>query len=186
MLAVESSSGGWNRPSLDPDTTKTRGEAMRTTPRSAPALAAIGLALALPFAGCGSDDSDEPSALPRSTEGGRSVTILETEYKLTPSNPTVKAGTVSFEVRNRGGVPHSLEVEGPSGEVETETLQPGQSETIRVDLSEPGRYEMYCPIDNHTELGMEGEVIVGDAGSGSDAGSGDDSGGGSESGGSVY
>lgn len=157
---------------------------MRTTPRSAPALAAIGLALALPFAGCGGDDSDEPSALPRSTEGGRSVTILETEYKLSPSDPTVKAGTVGFEVRNRGGVPHALEVEGPSGEVETETLQPGQSETITVDLSEPGRYVMYCPIDNHRELGMEGEVIVGSAGGGGEPedGSEEDSG----SGGGVY
>jgi uncharacterized cupredoxin-like copper-binding protein len=29
-----------------------------------------------------------------------------------------------------------------------------------VDLNEPGTYEMYCPVSNHREMGMEGEITV--------------------------
>jgi uncharacterized cupredoxin-like copper-binding protein len=133
----------------------------------ATALVALVVAAAAP--GCGDDDEDttEPAAGSAAPGGetaakpsGKPVTISETEYKLTPSDPTVSAGKVSFEVSNDGGVTHALEVEGPSGEVETEDLAPGDSETLEVDLSKPGAYEMYCPIANHKELGMEGEVTV--------------------------
>jgi uncharacterized cupredoxin-like copper-binding protein len=29
-----------------------------------------------------------------------------------------------------------------------------------VKLDKPGRYEMYCPVGNHKEQGMEGTVVV--------------------------
>jgi uncharacterized cupredoxin-like copper-binding protein len=133
------------------------------------AMALVAMAIAVVVAGCGGDDEDttEPAAGSAAPGGetaakpsGKPVTISETEYKLTPSDPTVSAGKVSFDARNDGGVTHALEVEGPSGEVETEDLAPGDSETLQVDLSKPGSYEMYCPIANHKELGMEGEVTV--------------------------
>jgi uncharacterized cupredoxin-like copper-binding protein len=72
----------------------------------------------------------------------------------------VQAGKVSFDVVNAGNTTHALEVEGPSGEVETEEIAAGDSATLQVDLSKPGSYEMYCPIANHKERGMEGEVTV--------------------------
>ena len=61
---------------------------------------------------------------------------------------------------------HALEVEGPSGEVETEDLQPGDSADLDVDLSEPGEYEIYCPVDDHKGMGMEGTITVGGDGGG--------------------
>ena len=57
-------------------------------------------------------------------------------------------------------------------------LQPGQSDTLKVKLNKPGSYEWYCPIDNHKQMGMKGEITVG-AGGASKSSSDDSSGGGS-------
>jgi uncharacterized cupredoxin-like copper-binding protein len=121
----------------------------------------------LALAGCGGDDSSSTTAASSTTTaaqaggGGSSVNVSETEYKLNPSDPTVKAGQVSFNVTNDGQVVHNLEVEGPNGEQELNSdLSPGQSGTLSVDLSKPGKYEFYCPVDDHKQMGMEGEITV--------------------------
>ncbi len=101
------------------------------------------------------------------------MNISETDYELDPSDPTVQPGTVSFKVTNDGGVAHNLEVEGPKGEEELEQdLGPGESGTLTVDLSQPGSYEMYCPVGNHRDLGMEGEITVRAAGGAGGGGAG--------------
>jgi uncharacterized cupredoxin-like copper-binding protein len=129
----------------------------------------IAAAASLGLAACGGDDNGDSSTSAASTSGaaaaggggGQTVKIGETEYKLDPSDPSVKAGTVSFDVSNDGKVTHNLEVEGPNGE-ETlpNDLAPGDKGTLSVDLSKPGKYEFYCPIDDHKGLGMEGEITV--------------------------
>ena len=133
----------------------------------------------LALAGCG-DDSDTTSAAstPTTTEdtstteasgggaaagggGGSTVPVSETDFEIDPADPTVKAGTVTFEVSNDGATTHTLEVEGPNGEDELEPeLAPGDKGTLEVDLSKPGTYEWYCPVGNHRDLGMEGEITV--------------------------
>jgi uncharacterized cupredoxin-like copper-binding protein len=123
-------------------------------------------AIALGAAGCGgSDDSSTTAASPTTTAaqsgGGSSVDLKATDFKFTPSDPTAKAGQVTFNVTNDGQVPHSLEVEGPDGDEELESdLSAGQDGVLTVDLSKPGKYEFYCPVGNHKELGMEGEITV--------------------------
>jgi plastocyanin len=141
------------------------------------ALFAVGAAFAVPITGCGGDDDDddggEAAATATTTEapatapgggggggGGETVDMSLTDFALNPADPTVKAGTVTFNVTNDGQAPHALEVEGPGGEVETETLDGGGSEKLTVDLNTPGTYEMYCPVGNHREMGMEGQVTV--------------------------
>ena len=128
------------------------------------ALAAVVAALAV---GCGDDDETTASSTSTGTEttadasGGETVAVSETEYAIDPADPTVKAGTVTFEVTNDGEITHNLEIEGPSGEQELEPdLAPGDSGTLEVDLSEPGSYEWYCPIGDHRDQGMEGEITV--------------------------
>jgi uncharacterized cupredoxin-like copper-binding protein len=133
------------------------------------ALFAIGALLAVPIVGCGGDDDDDGGdgeATPAATStapaggGGETVDMSLTDFALNPADPTVKAGTVTFDVTNDGQAPHALEVEGPGEEVETDTLSAGGSAKLTVDLNKPGTYEMYCPVDNHREMGMEGEVTV--------------------------
>lgn len=161
---------------------------MRTA-LSAPAAALlVAVAVAVAVAGCGekresgtgASTSTTASTTPAGPAAG-SVGISETEFKLDPASAKVSdAGVVEFDVKNDGKTEHALEVEGPNGETETEPIAPGESAKLKADLSKPGTYEMYCPIGDHKEQGMKGEVVV--AG-GSDAGKGgsttpEDSGGG--------
>jgi uncharacterized cupredoxin-like copper-binding protein len=139
------------------------------------ALFAIGAAVAVPIAGCGgssnndnSTGADTSEATQASTSGGAaatgpggSVDLTATDFKFNPSDPTVKSGEVTFTEKNDGQVTHSLEIEDVNGqdqELEGD-VSPGQSGTLKVNLP-PGKYEFYCPVDNHKEMGMEGEITV--------------------------
>jgi len=136
------------------------------------ALFAIGAAVAVPMVGCGSssnDDSTSNAATQAQTTGGTaatgtgsSVDLNATDFKFDPSDPTVKSGEVSFNMKNDGQVTHSLEIEDvtPGHDQELEgDVSPGQSGTLKVNLA-PGKYEFYCPIANHKQMGMEGEITV--------------------------
>ena len=83
---------------------------------------------------------------------------------------------VEFRVKNDGGVTHALEVESEELEEETEDIAAGESATLKVELEE-GTYELYCPIGDHKDRGMEAELVVGSpsAGEGEDDSSDDDS-----------
>jgi plastocyanin len=134
-------------------------------------MIAIAIAIPLTLVACGGgDDTSSTTAAETTAESttassgggggaGGSVDISETEYKLDPADPTVSAGTVELNVSNDGGVTHNLEVEGNGVEEETEDLQPGSIGKLSVDL-QPGTYEIYCAIDDHKELGMEGTLTV--------------------------
>ncbi len=132
-------------------------------------VTALALAVALVIAACGGGDdnsttsaaSDASTSAAAGGGGGQTVNMKETDFKLNPSDPTVKAGTVRFDISNDGQTLHSLEVEGPSGEKSLSSeLQPGDSGTLQVDLNKPGKYEFYCPVDGHRDMGMQGEITV--------------------------
>jgi plastocyanin len=128
--------------------------------------------LALAFAGCGDDDDDDgggggsaQSSAPTGGGGGETVKLSETDFKITPASPSVsQPGEVTFAVTNDGNTDHALEVEGPGEEQETDTIAPGDSANLKVDLSKDGTFEFYCPIGNHKEMGMEGQITVGKGG----------------------
>ena len=120
--------------------------------------------LVVVLAGCGgsSGGSKTVAASSGGGGGGQTIQVKESEYKLTPSSFTVsKPGTVTFEVTNAGQTDHALEVEGNGVEEETETISPGSSAKLTVDLSKNGTYEVYCPIDGHRDMGMEAKLVVG-------------------------
>jgi uncharacterized cupredoxin-like copper-binding protein len=140
-------------------------------------LSVIG-ATAFVAAGCGDDDEGRvdvsggtdttgTSTTGTSTEaaaGGSPVDTIDValaEFRLSPANPSVsKAGVVEFNVTNAGKAVHTLEVEGPEGEVETDSIDPGKSATLKADLGKAGRYKWYCPIGDHEDRGMKGEITV--------------------------
>jgi len=134
------------------------------------ALIAALAVIAFIVVGCGdsADESTSPSEATTSSGdaaapagGGETVRVSETDFKLTPADVSVKPGTITFEVSNDGETTHSLEIEGPGEEQELSSeLQPGDSGEVSVDLSEPGTYEMYCPVDGHKDMGMTGEITV--------------------------
>lgn len=136
----------------------------RSTLIIAPVLAAL-LAIT---AGCG-DDGDgragtQPAAADRPADA---IRVVETDFELDPANPEIeRAGSLSFDVVNRGQTVHALKIETPDGAFETPTIDPGQSQTLEAELP-AGRYTWYCPVANHRDLGMTGTITVGDGGSGS-------------------
>jgi uncharacterized cupredoxin-like copper-binding protein len=141
--------------------------------------AVVGLAvLAIGAAGCGGDDNNDNTAAstPASTPaapattttatstpaaaGGGTVTLAESEFKITPKDATTKSGKVTIDVKNGGAIVHNLNVEGNGiEEKKTADLQPGSSAKLTLDLK-PGKYEMYCSIDGHRASGMEGTITV--------------------------
>ena len=136
------------------------------------ALLAIGAAVAVPMVGCGGssdDNSTSNAATQASTTGGApatgaggSVNLTATDFKFNPSDQTVSSGDVTFNEKNDGQVTHSLEIEDvtPGHDQELEgDVSPGQSGTLKANLA-PGKYEFYCPVGNHKEMGMEGEITV--------------------------
>jgi uncharacterized cupredoxin-like copper-binding protein len=165
-----------------------RGPATETSLNAARLSIVVLAAAAALAAGCGGDDDEgaatdtAPTATERAAQPkGKpvaTVEIVETDFELDPKDPTVaEAGVVKFTARNEGETVHALEVEGPKGEEETKEFGPGKSATLTVDLSEPGKYVMYCPVGNHRELGMEGTVTVAGGGSGGATGTETDGGG---------
>jgi plastocyanin len=141
-------------------------------------LAALALAvLALGAAGCGDDDNggdtaaSTPTATPPATTqappattaapsgGASTVAVGATEFKFEPASLTAKAGTVTFDLKNNGGAPHALEIEGNGIEEASETINGGDSTQLKVDLK-AGEYEIYCPVGNHRQMGMVGTLKV--------------------------
>jgi uncharacterized cupredoxin-like copper-binding protein len=145
---------------------------VRSTLRRNPAIAlpAIALAgLALTAAGCGSSDDKSSdsggSAAPAKKEaapsgGGATVSQTATDFKFSQPSASAKAGKVSVALANKGQAPHAIEIEHVNGkDVESKTIQPGESTKLNVTLK-AGKYEFYCPVDNHKQMGMKGELTV--------------------------
>jgi plastocyanin len=86
------------------------------------------------------------------------------EWAVTPEFEPIRPGRVSFVITNRGTMQHGFEIalEGDSSgpgsgdrlKAESELLDPGQSDTVTLDLP-PGVYKMECLVDGHDDLGME-------------------------------
>jgi plastocyanin len=148
---------------------------------------ALALAAAvLVAAGCGDDDDDgggeqtpaatEPAETEEPTEapteeaeddgggdggGGEPLTLTADAggaISWEPNDLTAPAGEVSIELVNESSVPHAIEVEGDDVEEESETVTGGNT-TLTVEL-EPGEYELYCPVGNHRDQGMDGTLTV--------------------------
>ena len=126
-------------------------------------FALLAIVLAIPLAGaCGGGDDDGGGGQAGGTEAA--IEISETDFELDPATVELdEAGTYTFKAVNNGDSPHALEIEGNGVEEETETIEPGQSAELTVELAE-GEYEMYCPVGDHEDRGMVGKVIVGGGG----------------------
>jgi uncharacterized cupredoxin-like copper-binding protein len=83
--------------------------------------------------------------------------VDETEFKITTSTTTFKAGQISFEAKNVGKISHDLAIK-QTGE-KTKLIQPGGSATLTVTLK-AGKYELYCTVPGHEAAGMRLNITV--------------------------
>ena len=124
-------------------------------------LAFAAVLLLFAASACGSGDEDGGGS------GGQRIEIVGTEFQLEPSTVQLdEPGTYTFVLLNEGGTIHALEVEGHGVEEETGEIEAGETAELTVELPEAGEYELYCPVGNHKDEGMEGTIVVGGGGGG--------------------
>jgi|GEM_PF-5447290 len=93
------------------------------------------------------------------------VQLRLTEWHLIPETVTVAPGTpVRLIVANDGLLAHALAVEGEGVYAETGAIGSGETATLDLTFTLPGRYELYCPLayGQHRALGQEA-VLLADA-----------------------
>jgi uncharacterized cupredoxin-like copper-binding protein len=78
------------------------------------------------------------------------------EFRFALSVKSVKRGTVSFKVTNKGSLPHDFKVFGKK----TPLLAPGRSATIKVVFAKAGSYPYLCTVSGHAAAGMKGVLKV--------------------------
>jgi len=94
------------------------------------------------------------------SDSGMTVTVGETEYKLSLSTSTFAPGAWTFKVVNKGTMTHALEIDGPGvQDRKSGPIDPGASTTMAVTLQK-GTYQLYCPVDGHKGLGMKTSITV--------------------------
>jgi hypothetical protein len=105
----------------------------------------------------GGDDATAPAG-GLGTSQTINVELAQDEIRM-PN--TLRAGPVTFVVKNTSQQVHSFAIEGGrvDGEI-GEPLAPGDTRSMVVDLR-PGNYRVYCPItEQHGQNAMEVALIV--------------------------
>lgn len=108
-----------------------------------------------------------PLALASTT--GTVVNVGEKEFKMSPSTTSVKAGSVTFKIKNKGALDHTFVIIKTSlgasklpVKNEKVTLKPlkdvgpfkpGKGGTLTLTLK-PGKYVLYCNIKAHYSAGQ--------------------------------
>lgn len=90
---------------------------------------------------------------------GTTVVVEMQEFRFIPNQITVERGHITFEVRNKGDLPHVFQVTGLTVERHI-ALLPGGSATLEVSLTTPGMYTLIGPIPLHPEEGMPGRLVM--------------------------
>ena len=91
----------------------------------------------------------------------QAVPVTVSEWKVQIARDTLKAGPVTFRVKNDGSVVHGFQVLGEGVDKSTPQIPAGQSATLAVTLK-PGTYEVYCPMaeNSHKMAGMSKKITV--------------------------
>jgi hypothetical protein len=96
-----------------------------------------------------------------SVAAAQGVPVTVSEWKVEIPRDTLKAGPVTFRVKNLGTMVHGFQVEGPGVDKGTPQIPVGQSLSLNVTLK-PGTYELYCPMaeQTHKKAGMTKKITV--------------------------
>jgi len=85
------------------------------------------------------------------------VPVTETEFKIAAASTNLKAGEITFEVKNGGKIPHDLAIKGTADK--TELIPAGGTAELKVTLK-AGKYELYCSVPGHEAAGMKLNITV--------------------------
>jgi len=85
------------------------------------------------------------------------VEVSETEFKIALPATQLKAGKITFDVKNDGQIPHDLAIK--EMRAKTKLIPAGGTAELTVTL-EPGTYELYCSVPGHEAAGMKLSITV--------------------------
>jgi uncharacterized cupredoxin-like copper-binding protein len=88
---------------------------------------------------------------------GTTVQLTESEFKIVAASKQVKAGEITFKVKNDGKLAHDVAIAGTSEK--TKLIPPGGTAELKVTLK-PGTYELYCTVPGHKAAGMDLKLTV--------------------------
>lgn len=89
----------------------------------------------------------------------QTVPVTETEFKITLPSTTLKAGDITFQVKNAGTIDHDLVITGNGVSAGTPRFPGGQTKTLKVNLK-PGTYKLFCSVPGHEQAGMVQNITV--------------------------
>jgi uncharacterized cupredoxin-like copper-binding protein len=91
------------------------------------------------------------------------ASIVMTEYSFKPAEIHATAGrALRVTLKNEGQKVHSLRFNLSFGELPfPSSVPPGRSvSAVFENIGDPGRFEFFCPIDDHRGHGMTGVLVV--------------------------
>lgn len=91
--------------------------------------------------------------LSQSHKTASTVTVTAKEFKFTLSTMSVKAGSVTFKVKNAGKLPHDFKISGKK----TAMISPGKTVSLTVTLTK-GAKPYLCTVPGHAAAGMKGTL----------------------------
>ena len=99
-----------------------------------------------------------PAAAKQSAPRATTVTVTAgspSEFKFKLSKTSVPAGSVTFNVSNKGNLPHDFKI----GTKKTALIQPGKTAKLTVSLKK-GKSTYMCTVSGHAAAGMKGTLTV--------------------------
>jgi uncharacterized cupredoxin-like copper-binding protein len=91
----------------------------------------------------------------------QAVNVTLSEWKVELSRDTVKAGPVTFKLKNAGSMNHAFYVRGEGFAKGSKEVATGQEAPLTLTLK-PGTYDVYCPLADlsHKMAGMSKKFVV--------------------------
>lgn len=91
----------------------------------------------------------------------QAVSVTLSEWKVQLGRDTVRAGNVTFRVKNAGTITHGFYVRGDDVAKGSKEIPAGEESVLTV-LLKPGTYEVYCPLSDlsHRTAGMTHALVV--------------------------
>jgi uncharacterized cupredoxin-like copper-binding protein len=96
-----------------------------------------------------------PALAARTHATGTTVTVTATEFKFKLSKASVPAGSVTFNVVNKGKLGHDFKIGGKK----TPVIAAGKSAKLTVTLKK-GKQAYLCTVAGHAAAGMKGTLTV--------------------------
>jgi plastocyanin len=91
---------------------------------------------------------------------GKAVAVTEKEFSIALPSKSLKAGSYTFDVANKGQIQHDLTIDGDGvKDKKTKLISGGQSAKLSVKLK-PAKYRFYCSVPGHEQAGMKVNVTV--------------------------